>query len=85
MSTSFLPKFRRLTLKSPVKITSLFSLLRFLRRGTENSALKVETFINGCLWIVPTIAPGRSGLTILIKVDSSSLDCRYSDRYVFYS
>ena len=80
-----MPKFRRFTLKSPVKITSLFSLSRFLRRGTKNSALKVETFIDGCFWIVPAIPPGRSGLSILIKVDSSSLDYRYSDRYVFNS
>ena len=36
-------------IKSPIRINSVFSLLRFLRRVPKDSVLKVEKFIDGCL------------------------------------
>ena len=46
-----LSEFRRLILKSPIKIRDFFSLLTLSRRGYKKSLLKYSVHIFGCLSI----------------------------------
>ena len=77
MTASFLAKVQEIH----VKITSLFSLLRF-RKGCEKFCIASEILVERYYQIVSTRPFGKSGLTVSIKI---ALGCRYLDHCVFYS